>query len=100
MMTKTLLATAAAAVIAAGTMGLATTTAEAGYHGPNVVIGFGHPYGYGYGYGYGYVPPPPPVCKPIVKNVVWYDWKGKKHWSKKVVGNTCGGPVHPYAYPY
>jgi hypothetical protein len=91
MITKTLLATATAAAIAAGTLGIAATTAEAG---TRVVTGIGgHPYGYRY-------LPPRPVCKPIYRTVAWYDWKGKKHWTKKIVGNTCHGPGMPHPHPH
>jgi hypothetical protein len=98
MFRRTLIATAAAGLLAAGS--LVATTASASASGPsihfggpgwNVQIGTFHP-----GYRNHY---PRQHCRPIVKTVKSWKW-GKPHWQQVVVGYDCkrrpGPPRHPH----
>lgn len=104
MFRKTILATAAAGMLAAGSLVAATSTASAGqgYGGPGGTIQFGGPSwnlqigGFGFGFGQPFPPQPPKFCKPIVKTVKWWDKWHRPHWSNVVVSYKCkppfGGP--------
>ena len=88
MFKQTLLAAAAAGLIAAGGLALTTSAASAetfGFGGPGWNVQFGTP-------GFGPHPyfRPHPVCTPVIKNVKWWDRFGYPHWSQVVVAQTCG----------
>jgi hypothetical protein len=86
MITKTLIATATAALIAAGSLTAMTSTASA------KSWGYGHGYGYGApaihlgAYG-GYVGHK--VCHNVFKRVFWQDYYGYQHVKKVFVGKRC-----------
>lgn len=91
MLKKTLLATATAGLIAAGTM---TTASAAPYHsGPGFFFG-----GPGWGVQVGPVMPPPPMCRPVTKQVKWWDRFGRPHW-RTVTVRECP-PPHHHHYNY
>ncbi len=96
MLKKTLIATAAAGMIAAGSLVATTVGASAGaavqFGGPgwNVQIGnFGHGKHNRH-------------CRPIVKTVKYWKW-GRPHWRQVVVGYDChrrGPPGPPFPGPW
>lgn len=99
MFRKTILATAAAGMLAAGSLVAATSTASAhGPGGPGGSIQFGGPSwnlqigGFGFGFGQPFPPQPPKFCKPIVKTVKWWDKWHRPHWSNVVVSYKCKPP--------
>jgi hypothetical protein len=97
MLKKTLIGTAAAAFIAAGSLAATTGTASASgvyVSGPHFSFGFGTP---------GYFPKPHKVCQPVFKTVKWWQW-GRQHTSVIKVGEKCtwvnGNPgPFPSKYP-
>jgi len=98
MFRKALIATAAAGIMTAGALALTTTAASA--HGPGYpgAPGYGVQLG-GPGWGLQFGNPPPRVqreafCRPIVRNVEWWDRFGYPHWTQQVVGQNCPQP-HP-----
>jgi len=104
MFKKALIATATASMIAAGSLIAATSTASA--HGPGGPGGmqFGGPgWSFQFGFGPSFQNHPQRFCRPIVKNVKWWDRWGRPHWKQVVVGNNCrrgphqgpGGPGFP-----
>lgn len=91
MLKKTLLATATAGLIAAGTM---TTASAAPYHPSH-----GSPSIY-FGFNFGpSMSPPPPVCRPVYKKVKWWDRYGHAHW-RTVKVRYCPPPPPPPHYGY
>lgn len=100
MLKRIALATAAAGFLAAAAL---PTTASAGGYGQggyNQGGGFGYFQfgGPGWSFGFSNPPPPRPVCRPIVKNVKWWDNWGYPHFSQVVVGQSCGGGYGYGAY--
>ena len=88
MLKRIALATAAAGFLAAAALPSTASAEGFGYFqfgGPGWTFGFSDP------------PPPRPVCRPIVKNVKWWDNWGYPHWSQVVVGQDCG---NTYGYGY
>lgn len=79
MFTKTLIASATAALIAAGSLGISTSSASA--HGYNIHLSGGY-------YVTKVIYVPKHVCKPIYKEVSWHDYYG---WHSKTikVGEKC-----------
>ncbi len=101
MFRKTLLATAAAGMLATGSLVAATSTASAhGPGAPNAAIQFGGPGwnvqigNWGPGFAPQFPQKPPKFCTPVVKNVKWWDKWGRPHWSAVVVSYTCKAPGH------
>jgi hypothetical protein len=92
MLKRIALATAAAGFLAAAA--LPTTAAAEGFG----YFQFGGP-----GWNFGFANPPPspprPVCRPIVKNVKWWDNWGYPHFNQVVVGQSCGGGYGAYHKP-
>ncbi|MEJ0097619.1 MAG: hypothetical protein WDM84_06445 [Bauldia sp.] len=44
---------------------------------------------------------PRPFCRPVIKNVKWWDRLGRPHWKQIVVAGNCGFPgVQPYPQPH
>lgn len=82
MLKKTLIATATAGLIAAGSLAASTGAASAsGFYvgGPNFSFGFNSP---------SFVPRPHKVCQPVFRTVQW--WKfGRMHTSVVKVGEKC-----------
>jgi len=114
MFTKTILATATAALISAGSLGATTTTASAGYvayggygyHAPYGAYGAYGGYGnHGWFFNFGYRPVAPrpvvqKVCAPTYRTVeVWrphFGWV----WQTVSTGVTCHyAPSYP-SYPH
>jgi hypothetical protein len=97
MITKTLLTTATAALIAAGSLGASTTTASAhwhGHHGGPGGIFFGDS-----GFSIGFVGPSGhKVCSPIIRTLK--QWSPYYGWTFQnvVVGQDCHW--EPYSYGY
>jgi hypothetical protein len=97
MFRKTLLATAAAGMLAAGSLVASTATASASgpsiqFGGPGWNVQIGTPGFRGY---------PNRYCKPIVKTVKYWQW-GRPHWRQVVVGHNChrrGPPRHQPHFP-
>lgn len=98
MFRKTLIATAAAGMLAAGGLVAGTGTAAASgyvsgsihFGGPGFSLHFGAP-------GYHHYRQ---HCKPIVKKVKYWK-KGKAHWRNVVVGQNCHHrPPPKVVYPY
>jgi hypothetical protein len=95
MLKKTLIATATAGMIAAGTLATTTAASAAGpAHGPTPGFGiqFGGP---GWSVGIGaprfHAPPPPRphrVCQPVFKRVSWWH-HGHRQWRVIKVGERC-----------
>ncbi len=103
MFRKTILATAAAGMLAMG--GLAASTATASASGPQGGVQFGGP-GFNVQLGWGNGPQHGPGwghhnrgCKPVLKNVKWWDKWGNPRWSKVVVGYNCGPKFGPKPFP-
>ena len=99
MLKRIALATAAAGFLAVAAL---PTTASAGGYGQggyNQGGGFGYFQfgGPGWSFGFANPPPPRPVCRPLVKNVKWWDNWGNPHWNQVVVGQDCG---NTYGYGY
>ncbi|CAN5374676.1 hypothetical protein BH10PSE9_BH10PSE9_20820 [soil metagenome] len=105
MFKKTLIGTAAAALIATGATIATTGTASASgitFSGPNFAIGFGTP-------GFHPLPlPPRQVCTPVYKTVQFWKW-GKLRTATVQVGQNCywvgggngnPGPFPPKPYPF
>jgi len=82
MFTKTILGVAAAAFIAAGSLGASTSTASA----TGIYVGGN---GFYFGYGDGYPNYGKKVCKPILKKIKWRDRWGYWHSVVKVVDYKC-----------
>ncbi len=83
MFKQAILAATTATVLAAGGLAVSASTASAApYYGGQ---GWNHPYAHNY-------------CRPIVKNVKWWDRFGRPHWRQVVVGRNCG--PHRYPHPY
>ena len=105
MFKQTILAAAAAGMIAVGALGATTSAASAGgYGGPGPGSGsvqFGGP-GWNLQLGFGNGHPQfhqQKFCKPVVKKVKWWDHWGNPHWTQVVVGQKCffksgNGPHH------
>lgn len=107
MLRKTLIATAAAGMLAAGSL----VASPASAHGTNVSgsIQFGGP-GWNVQIGTpGVYRHANPYCKPIVKTVKYWQW-GRPHWRQVVVGYNCRhrqpapapffpGPYFPGPFP-
>jgi hypothetical protein len=79
MFKKTLIATAAAAVLAAGSLAAMTSTASATY---NYGIKAGH-------YVTKVVLLPKKVCEPFYKKISWQDYYGDWHWKTVYAGEKC-----------
>jgi hypothetical protein len=94
MLKRIALATAAAGFLAAAALP-STASAAGGYGQGGYNQGGGYSYfqfgGNGWNFGFANPPPPRPVCRPIVKNVKWWDNWGYPHFSQVVVGQNCGG---------
>ena len=98
MFTKTLAATATAALIAAGSLGATTTTASAHYHGHSGIYFGGSGFGIGIGVpGYVDYSGLQKVCEPVFQTKkVWdayYGWT----YTKVFVGKECH---YVSSYPY
>ena len=106
MFKKTLIATAAAAFLATGSLALTTTTASATYygggygggHGGSAYIG-GNGWQFGWSHTPRYVEPPVrKVCKNVYKKVKrwtpYYGWV----WTVAYAGRKCW--YEPIYYPY
>ena len=101
MFRKTLLASAAAALAAAGALALTPASASAGgysvYAGSGMSGSYAHVGSSGWSFGWGFpayrlLPPPPPthkVCKPVYKTVsVWQPYYGWV-WKTVYAGEKC-----------
>jgi len=99
MLRKTLIATAAAGMLTAGS--LVATPASAHGTGVSGSIQFGGP-GWNVQIGTpGFRGYPNRYCKPIVKTVKYWQW-GRPHWRQVVVGHNChrrGPPRHQPHFP-
>jgi hypothetical protein len=97
MLRKTLLATATAGMLAAGS--LVATPASAHGTGVSASIQFGGP---GWNVQIGTPTYHNPYCKPIVKTVKYWQW-GRPYWRQVVVGYNCRKyrpqPVVPF-FPF
>jgi hypothetical protein len=88
MLQKIILAGVTASVIAASTLAAMTTTAAAAPgnqpryndNGPNVNQMAGGDWRQDGRYD---------GCRPIVRGVRWFDWRGQPHWRRIVVDNRC-----------
>ena len=81
MLKKTLIATAAAGMIAAGAMvGTASTASAASFYfgAPGFGFRIGHPYRYGHR-----------VCHPVFRIRRWFDRYGRPHHRRVIVGRRC-----------
>ncbi len=96
MMKKTLIATATAGLIAAGTMVATTGTASAAgmyFGGPGWSVGIGDGEGHGWRRHHARQ-----VCEPVYRTVRWWDHWGRPHVRQVVVDQEChwtrgwGGP--------
>ena len=93
MFKQAILATATAGLIAAGGLAVTASAASAdpywggpGWNGPHVQIQIY----------------PQRSCRPVIKNVKWWDRFGYPHWRQIVVAQTCdfyGQHPHPHPYP-
>ena len=101
MFRKTLIATAAAGMLAAGSLVASTATASAHGTGVSGSIQFGGP-GWNVQIGTpGFRGQPQQSCRPIVKTVKYWQW-GRPHWRQVVVGYDChrrGPPRRVPQYP-
>jgi hypothetical protein len=98
MLRKTLIATATAGMLAAGS--LVATTATATAHGTSVSgsIQFGGP-GWNVQIGTpGFRGHQNRHCRPIVKTVKYWKW-GRPHWRQVVVGHDCNRRHHSPQFP-
>ena len=81
MFKKTIIGIGAAAVLAAGSLGISATAASASgiyVGGPDFYVGVGHHPHRGHR-----------VCEPVYKKVRWIDKWGHKHSRVKYVGQKC-----------
>ena len=98
MLRKTIIATAAAGMLAAGSLVASSATASASgpgiqFGGPGWNVQIGTP---------GFHGQPNRYCRPIVKTVKYWKW-GRPHWRQVVVGHDCGHrrgpPRHGPGFP-
>ncbi len=85
MMKKTLIATATAGLIAAGTMVATTSTASAAsvhFGGPGWSVGISDGYGWR-------GDRPQRACRPVFETRRWWDRWGQPHFKRIVVGQDC-----------
>jgi hypothetical protein len=91
MLKKTLLATATAGMIAAGALATAGSAAAAPhgpYGGPNGGFQFGGP-NWTFQFNAGPRHHPKRICKPVFRQVKWWDRYGRPHWKRVAVGRKC-----------
>jgi hypothetical protein len=94
MLKKTAIATATAGLLALGTLAI-PSAASAGGYGPGPSVNIGGP-----GWSLQFGAPPPHACRPVYKNVKWWDRWGRPHW-KKIQVRDCHrhGPPPPFYGP-
>ena len=88
MFKQAILAVATAGVLAAGGLAVTTSAASAAQYG-----------GQNWNHSQPQQPQfhPRPFCRPVIKNVKWWDRLGRPHWKQIVVAGNCGFPgVQPY----